>query len=130
MPLKIVGTAPGFEDFYHFHAIAKYRKSVFTNSIAKRTETLISEKSSELGWSIVDIATDNDHLHFLIKADSTPSNIAFRLFGYSSYMLRKEFPELKELHKDQFWAGEQCNCITDNFHYENTLIYIKEHKTV
>ncbi|OEF10043.1 IS200/IS605 family transposase [Vibrio genomosp. F10] len=130
MPLKIVGTAPGFNNCYHFHATAKYRTSVFSNSIAKRIEVLLIEKSSELGWTIVDIATDDDHIHFLIKAESEPSNIAFRLFGYSSFMLRKEFPELKELHKKQFWAGEQCNCIVDKSHYDNTVTYIKKHKTV
>jgi putative transposase len=130
MALKIVGVAPGFDNSYHFQAIAKYRAKIFSKEIAKRTEELLIEKSDELGWDIVDIATDNDHIHFFIKSDSTPSNIAFRLFGYSSFMLRKEFPELKELHKNQFWAGEQCNCIENETHRDRAISYVKKHKIV
>ncbi|EGQ7953354.1 IS200/IS605 family transposase [Vibrio vulnificus] len=130
MPLKIEGSLPSFENSFHFHAIAKYRSKVFSPEIAKRTETLLLEKSAELGWNILEFAADKDHIHFLIQSDSTPSYIAQRLFGYSSFVLRKEFPELKGLNKSQFWAGEQCNCIVDKSHYDNTVAYIQKHQKV
>ncbi|ASJ38484.1 IS200/IS605 family transposase [Vibrio vulnificus] len=130
MSLKIEGSLPSFENSFHFHAIAKYRSKVFSPEIAERTEALLFEKSKELGWTIVEFAADEDHIHFLIKSDSEPSQIAHRLFGYSSFALRKEFPELKELNKNQFWASEQCNCISNKSHYDNTVAYIKRHQKV
>jgi REP element-mobilizing transposase RayT len=128
LSLKIEGTAPGFNNSYHFHASPKYRASAFSPEIASRTKDLIESKSTELGWVVHDIAVDDDHIHFLIQADSTPSNIAHRLFGFTSFSLRKEFPELKELNKDHFWGGEQCKCISDENHFNNTVAYISRHK--
>jgi len=126
--LKIVGNSPGFNNSYHFHASAKNRTSAFSPDIAIRTKELIESKSQELGWKVHDIAVDDDHIHFLIEADATPSNIAQRLFGFTSFSLRKEFPSLKELNEKHFWGGEQCKCISDENHLKNTIAYITKHK--
>jgi REP element-mobilizing transposase RayT len=128
LSLKIEGELPGFNNNYHFHASPKYRASAFSPEIAIRTKELIESKSTELGWKVHDIAVDDDHIHFLIQADTTPSNIAQRLFGFTSFSLRKEFPKLKELNKDHFWGGEQCKCIKDVNHFNNTIAYIAKHK--
>jgi REP element-mobilizing transposase RayT len=130
LALKTVGIAPGFNNCYHFHASPKYRASAFSPQIATRTSELLISKANELNWTIYDIAIDDDHVHFLIQAASTPSNIANRLLGFVSFSLRKEFPELKELNKDHFWGGKQCTCIADDNHFKNTVAYIGRHKSV
>jgi len=127
MALKIEGEFPGYNNSYHFHASPKYRKSVFTGSIVGRLEELFQEKSIELGWKIHAMAVDLDHVHFLIESRAKPSDIAQRLFGYASFMLRKEFPELKEINAQQFWGGRQCKSVIDQEHFNNTLAYIGRH---
>lgn len=130
MSLKIDGTLPGYNNCYHFQACPKYRDSVFTGEIAQRLEGLMREKSIELGWTIYAFAVDGDHAHFLIESEATPSNIAQRLFGYASRVLRQEFPELKDINNDHLWGGRQCKVILDHAHFENAMAYIKRHKQV
>lgn len=130
MSLKIEGNVPGFQNHYHFHASPKYRADIFTKDIANRAQELFLAKAQELNWNIHAIAVDNDHIHFLIESNSTPSDIAQRLFGFTSFTLRKEFPELKDLNKDHFWGGRQCKCISNEEHLTNTIKYIAKHKNV
>lgn len=130
MSLKIEGNIPGFKNHYHFHASPKYRADAFTKNIAIRAQELFLAKAEELNWNIHDIAVDNDHVHFLIESNSTPSDIAQRLFGFTSFTLRKEFPELKNLNKEHFWGGRQCKCISNEEHLTNTIEYIANHKNV
>lgn len=127
MSLKIEGNPPGYNNCYHFHASPKYRQSALVGKIAIRLDQLLTEKSLELGWKIHAIAVDSDHAHFLIESASTPSDIAQRLFGYASFILRKEFPELKEINAEHFWGGRQCKPITDQTHFDNTFTYIGRH---
>lgn len=127
MSLKIEGAVPGHNNCYHFHASPKYRESALVGKIAARLEQLLNEKSSELGWKIHAVAVDSDHVHFLIQAASSPSEIAQRLFGYASFMLRKEFPELKEINAEHFWGGRQCKPIRDQSHFDNVVGYIVRH---
>ena len=127
MTLKIVGKLSGYNNCYHFHAAPKYRQHSLVGNIAARLDQLLREKSHELGWKIHAIAVDSDHAHFLIESSATPSEIAQRLFGFASFMLRKEFPALKEINTEHFWGGRQCKPITDQTHFDNTLSYIGRH---
>ncbi|MFQ1927798.1 IS200/IS605 family transposase [Aeromonas veronii] len=127
MALKIEGGVPGYNNSYHFHASPKYRMAILNDSVAVRLEQLIAEKSEELGWKIHAMAVDDDHVHFLIESPDSPSQIAQRLFGYASFVLRKEFPALKEINAEHFWGGRQCKSVTDLQHFENTIAYINKH---
>lgn len=127
MSLKIEGTIPGHNNCYHFHASPKYRESALVGEIALRLEQLIKEKSVELGWVIYALAVDSDHVHFLIQSSATPSEIAQRIFGYCSFVLRKDFPELKKINAEHFWGGRQCKCVKNQTHFENTVSYVARH---
>ncbi len=127
MSLKIEDTVLGHNNRYHFHASPKYRESALVGNIAARLEQILSEKFTELGWKIHAIAVDSDHVHFLVAAASSPSKIAQRLFGYASFMLRKEFSELKKINAERFWGGRQCKPITDQSHFDNVVSYIGRH---
>ncbi len=130
MSLKIEGTPPGHNNRYHFQACPKYRKSAFTGAIAQRLEELVREKSLELGWTIHAFAVDGDHAHFLIESEAPPSKIAHRLFGYASFVLRKEFPDLKDINDEHLWGGRQCKVISDQTHFTSAMVYIGRHKRV
>ena len=130
MSLNIAGTPPGHNNCYHFHASPKYRRAAFDGEMGQRLEVLLREKSIELGWSIHAFAVDGDHAHFIVEADASPSKIAFRLLGYASFALRKEFPELKEINDEHLWGGRQCKVIANQEHYDNAISYIGRHKRV
>lgn len=128
MSLNIVGSPPGYNNCYHFHASPKYRTAAFNCEIGERLESLLREKSIELGWSIHAFAADGDHVHFIVEADVSPSKIASRLFGYASFILRKEFSLLKEINNEHLWGGRQCKVIVNQEHYDNSILYIGRHK--
>lgn len=128
MSLKIDGTPPGFRNSYHFQACPKYRNGIFTVPIATRMENLLAEKCRELGFVLHASPVDSDHFHFIIESSESPSTIAHRIFGYLSFTLRKEFPELKELNSDHLWGGRQCKVIADESHFDTALKYVNRHK--
>jgi putative transposase len=128
MTLKVERAIPGFENWYHFHAAPKYRSSIFSPPVATRLQELLREKCRELEWPLRAVAVDTDHVHFLIQSGESPSYIAQRIFGFLSYQLRRDFPELKDLNAEQLWGGRQCKPIVDHEHMENTIAYIERHR--
>ena len=82
---------------YHIVWITKYRKRLLKNSIRKELIKQLFCKANKLNISIDAYEVMDDHVHLFIK--STPniliSFIVKQLKGYSSYMLRKQFPSLK-----------------------------------
>jgi putative transposase len=84
---------------YHFVCCPKYRRKVFIGNIAKRLEELLYEKAKELELGIESIEIMPDHIHLFFSADTTdsPHRIANQFKGYTSRILRKEFPELLKM---------------------------------
>ena len=84
---------------YHFVWIPKRRKKVLYDSVAKRLEELLYEKTLELECEIVALEVMPDHVHLFLSCPPTlaPDQIMFRLKGYTSRVLRQEFPHLLKL---------------------------------
>lgn len=82
---------------YHFVWCPKYRRKVLNGGIKKRLIWLIHEKAKELGCEVLKLMVNPDHVHLFIRGDPTlPANrIVGEIKGYSSRVLRKEFPELR-----------------------------------
>lgn len=82
---------------YHVIFCPKYRRKVLTGQIVQRLHELFEAKADELGIDIRDITIMPDHVHLFIKAVPTlaPHFIIGQLKGYSSKILREEFPALK-----------------------------------
>ncbi len=55
---------------------------------------------------IIRMAVNPEHVHIFFKYPPklSPSKIAMQFKGTSSYLLRKEFPELKKQVRDHLWA--------------------------
>ncbi len=84
---------------YHFIWIPRRRRKVLIGPVADKLELLLRQKCEELEIGIERLAIQPDHLHLFIEAPPmlAPSQIAFRLKGFTSRFLRQEFPHLKRM---------------------------------
>jgi putative transposase len=79
--------------------------------VADRLKVLLAEKSAELGMEIHALEVMPDHVHLFIESDPTWSvaEIVNRLKGYTSRVLRAEFPTLRSrlptLWSRSYYAG-------------------------
>ena len=82
---------------YHLIWCPKYRRKVLTGKVEKRLKQLLKQKAKENGWNIETIEIMPEHVHVFVKANpvASPHWIVQQFKGYSSNILRKEFPELK-----------------------------------
>ncbi|MCL2497013.1 MAG: IS200/IS605 family transposase [Symbiobacteriaceae bacterium] len=82
---------------YHVVWCPKYRRRVLIGSIAERLKELIITRCSEMNAEIIEMEIMPDHVHLLVEVDPQFGiNRAVRsIKGFSSRMLRMEFPELK-----------------------------------
>ena len=82
---------------YHVIFCSKYRRPVLKEDIAKRLKELVLEKQKEYGYEVLDMEILPDHVHLLL--DVNPKIGVFRIVnkikGYTSRILREEFPELR-----------------------------------
>ena len=82
---------------YHLVWCPKYRRPVLVGKIADRLKSLLEEKASELKARIHALEVMSDHVHLFLETDPTkaPAHIAAQFKGYTSNVLRREFPELR-----------------------------------
>jgi putative transposase len=94
---------------FHIVWIPKYRKRVLEGEVAKRIEELIRECVEVNGWEVKELNVQKDHVHLLVqlKPNVTVSKAVQLFKGKSSYIIRKEYPYLKEFTwcgSKSFWA--------------------------
>jgi putative transposase len=82
---------------YHVVWCSKYRRPVLGEDVERRLRELIAQKSRELGLTIHALEVMPDHVHLFVQGDPTRcvAEIVNRLKGYSSRILRQEFPSLR-----------------------------------
>jgi putative transposase len=96
---------------YHIVWCPKYRRGVLVDVVADRLKVLLAEKSTELGMEIQALEVMPDHVHLVIESDPTRcvAEIVNRLKGYTSRVLRAEFPTLRSrlptLWSRRYYAG-------------------------
>ena len=116
---------------YHVVWCPKYRRKVLINGVDIRLKELLIKKAESIGVSIERMEIMPDHVHLFVKAVPTLAVhfIVNQLKGYSSYMLRKEFPWLKS-RLPTLWTRSYY-CETIGHISENTIIrYIEDQKKV
>ena len=82
---------------YHVIWCTKYRRKVLDTHIQGHLKRLIREKQNEYGYEIREVETQPEHVHLLIEIpprDSVDKIIA-KIKGYTSKVLRQEYPSLK-----------------------------------
>lgn len=82
---------------YHFVWCPKYRRKVLHGAIADRLKELLHEKATVLGVTVEGLEVMPDHVHLFVAASPTdaPQYLANQFKGYTSRVLREEFPGLK-----------------------------------
>ena len=86
-----------FDLNYHIVFCPKYRRKVLTGDIEIRLKELLREKAAALGVEVAMLEVMPDHVHLLITAppNDAPQHYVNQFKGYTSRVLRQEFPELK-----------------------------------
>lgn len=82
---------------YHIVFCPKFRRKVLVEGIDIRLKELFQEKAQELGITIERMEVMPDHVHLFVKNKPTYAVhfVVNQLKGYSSVMLRREFPKLR-----------------------------------
>lgn len=82
---------------YHFVWCPKYRRKVLTGTIKDRLSILIKQKANDLNCKILALEIPQDHVHLFIQAKPiiSPNSLIGQIKGYTSRILRQEFPELR-----------------------------------
>ncbi len=110
---------------YHFVWIPRRRRKVLVGEVKKRLTELIYEKATELNCKIVSLAIEPDHVHLFLNClpDLAPKQIMHRIKGYSSYILRKEFPNLKRM--PSMWTRSYFVSTAGNVSSQTIIRYIE-----
>jgi len=84
---------------YHIIFCPKYRRKVLQWGIDERLKILLVEKATKMGCRIEKMEVMPDHVHIFIKTQPTVSidNLVQGLKGYTSYILRREYPWLRKM---------------------------------
>ena len=90
----------------HMVFCTKFRRPLLHGDIAVRCEEIIRSVAKDLNVRIIRMAVNPEHVHIFFKYPPkfSPSKIAMQFKGTSSYLLRREFPELKKQVRDHLWA--------------------------
>ena len=83
---------------YHLIWCPKYRRPVLVDGVDERLKELLLEKADDIGITIENMEILPNHVHLFVRSDPTnaPHSIVGQLKGYSSCVLRREFPWLKK----------------------------------
>jgi putative transposase len=114
---------------YHFVWIPKRRKKVLVGNVAIRLEELLYEKTKELECEVLALEIMEDHVHLFVSCPPTlaPDQIMFRLKGYTSRVLRQEFPHL--LRMPSMWTRSYFCGTAGDASSETIKKYIANQKT-
>jgi putative transposase len=98
---------------YHLIWCPKYRRKVLIEEVEKRLKELFYEKAKELSISIEKMEILPDHVHLFVKCSPTdsPHLIVKHLKGYSSRIMRLEFPKLKSRLPSLWTRSYYCESI-------------------
>lgn len=116
---------------YHIVFCPKYRRKVLVNGVDDRLKQLFQEKADEIRVVIERMEVMPDHVHLFIKSKPTYAIhfVVNQLKGYSSLMLRKEFPWLRS-RVPTLWTRSYFVETIGHISEETVKRYIEEQKKV
>lgn len=116
---------------YHIIFTPKFRRSVLINGIDDRLKQLILEKQSVYDYSVIEMEIMPDHVHLLLDINPIVgvNNVVKKIKGYSSNILRKEFPELRS-KLPCLWTRSKFISTVGSVSLETVKHYIENQKNV
>ena len=114
---------------YHLIWCPKYRRNVLVDNVETRLREILSEKSDEIDVDIEHLEIMPEHVHLFVKTPPTasPHWVVQQLKGYSSRLLRKEFPHLKSRLPTLWTRSYYCESV-GHISEEAVKKYIEEQK--
>ncbi len=84
---------------YHLIWCPRRRKKILTGQVATECARIINEKAQELGWEILELAIQSDHIHLFIRVfpSVSASKVIKELKGKTAHSLKQRFPELSRV---------------------------------
>lgn len=116
---------------FHIIFCPKYRRKVLVDGIDERLKVLLLEKAADLDIQIEKMEVMPDHVHLFIKSRPTLAihHIINQLKGYSSVILRREFPKLKS-RLPTLWTRSYYVESIGHISEETITRYIEDQKKV
>jgi putative transposase len=115
---------------YHLVLIIKYRrKALCDEAIRERLKNIVWDLAKQLGIEIIAQEPAEDHIHILFKAKPSTDlvKIVNTLKGVTARLMRKEFPQLKELlWGDSFWTDSYFLASTGQVSLDVLKKYVEE----
>ncbi len=95
------------------------------NQVKDRLDKLLRQKAEELGIGVIALEINPDHVHLFVNAmpDLAIHQVAFRLKGYTSRVLRQEFPQLRKM--PSMWTSSYFASTAGNVSSETIRKYIE-----
>ena len=118
-----------FDCKYHVVFCPKYRRKVLINGVDARLKELLNSKARELRTDIVEMEVMPDHVHLLIQCDPQFGihRVVKQLKGYTSHVLRQEFPILKR-RLPSLWTNSYFVATVGTVQLEVVKRYIEDQK--
>lgn len=115
---------------YHVVWCPKYRRKVLTGSIADRLRELLLDYAKTIHTDIIEMEILPDHVHMLIEVDPQFGihKAVKSLKGYTSKILREEFPILKT-KLPTLWTNSYFVSTTSDAPLDAIKKYISQQKT-
>ncbi len=106
----------------------KRRRKVLVGGVHDRLQQIIQDVAQEQKWQIIELAIQPDHVHLFIRTNpyTLPIDIARRIKGRSSHLLREEFPSLQKL--PSLWTRSTFYSTAENVSREIIAEYIERQK--
>jgi len=97
--------------------------------VAERLKELLLQKAQEIGVGIAQMEVMPDHVHLFVQTDPTnsPHFIVHQLKGYTSRVLRKEFPFLRSRLPSLWTRSYYCESV-GHMSEETIRKYIEDQK--
>lgn len=115
---------------YHLVLVVKCRrKALCDESIRERLKNIVWDLANQLGIEIIAQEPAEDHIHVLFKAKPSTDLVKTVniLKGVTARLMRKEFPQLKELlWGDSLWSDSYFLASTGQVSLDVLKKYVEE----
>lgn len=113
---------------YHLVWCPKRRKKVLVGPVAKDCGDIIRAKCAEMGWAVVNLSIQPDHVHLFVRAwPTTPAyEVVQQCKGRTAHDLRRKYKHLLRL--PSLWTRSYFASTAGNVSAEVVKKYIEAQK--